>query len=685
MQKERPKISIKTKLVSIIILAFIILSFAVVYYAYKEARGFLKEGVYSHLSSILSTTGEWINGKLLLLKKDLFLFTKDPVVEDSIVTLRAFFEDLDDQNSFFEGVRESVLYKKPGTEISFARYGLYMQKLRKYTKEIEKIKGFKNILLIDAKSGYIYFETNLTDDFGTSLFKDRYSSSLLAKTFHVTRKLKEGEFYFSDFGFYKPYGDEPIAFFAKPIYNGKRPETVSVFVLPISTLKLIFEKITRLHPEFSICVVGKDHLFRVGTNVKNRDILHKKVVTEAVNKALSGKRGITREDELLVVYAPMEIFGKKWALIGKISQAIAFSGADKLKNKILSISFLIILIFSILIYIYIKQITSPIRKLTDMISKIIKKELPLDTNIEIKTGDEIEILSKSFNNLITLLRQEIDSISKFINILNRESESLEEVVRKEHDIVSTQASSISELAASLEEFSKTLETITKVNEQALEKFKDLKASAMENYSAQEKVIDGMEDLKKEMESIFALFGKIVEMNKDIKKIAEIIDNLSEQIKIIAFNASLEAARAGDAGKGFSVIAAQIRELLQNIQKQNIEIKKLIDENSENIEKISESSEKIAYFLNAEEANVNAITRFIKQVLELIEKNEEFISSISISQRQQRTAIEEFAISIKDIKEHIEEGKKLAEDIEESVVVLRELVEELNQIKNKMIR
>ncbi len=685
MQKERPKISIKTKLVSVIILAFIVFSLTFSYYGYNEGRSFLKKGIYSHLSSILSTTKEWINGRFIMLKKSLLLFTKDPVVEDSIVTLRAFFENLDDQDSFFDGVRKLVLYKKPGTEILFARYGLYMQKLQKYAKEIAKVRGFKNILLIDVKSGYIYFESNLKDDFGTSLFKDRYNSSLLAKTFHMARKLKEGEFYFSDFGFYKPYGDEPVAFFAKPIYNAKRPETVSVFVLPISPLKMMFGKITRLHPEFSICAVGGDHLLRVETNVKDKDILRKKMVTEAVDRALSGDRGITQEGRVLVVYAPMDILGKRWALIGKVPQSIAFSNAYKLKNKILFISIFIIFIFSLLIYLYIEHITTPIKRLTDMISKIIRKELPLDTNIETKTGDEIEILSRSFNNLLTLLRQEIDSISKFIDILNGESESLEEVVRKENDIVSTQASSISELAASLEEFSKTLEAITKVNEEALKKFKDLKESAMENYSAQEKVIDGMGNLKKEMESTFTIFGKIVDMNKDIKKISDIIDNLSEQIKIIAFNASLEAARAGDAGRGFSVIAAQIRELLQNIQRQNVEIKKLIDENSENVEKISESSEKIAYFLDAEESNVNAITQFIKQVLELIEKNEEFISSVSISQKQQRTAIEEFTISINDIKEHIEEGKKLAEDIEESVSVLRELVEELNQVKDKMIR
>jgi len=229
-----------------------------------------------------------------------------------------------------------------------------------------------------------------------------------------------------------------------------------------------------------------------------------------------------------------------------------------------------------------------------------------------------------------------------------------------------------------------MEQITEINKKALKKSKELKESALKNRDTQEKVIEGMTNLKREMEETFILFSNIIKLNEDIRGIADIIDNITDQIKIIAFNASLEAAHAGEKGKGFSVIAEQIRELLGHIAKQNVSIKKLVDENSENITKISKSSEKLAYFLDHEEENIQKVNEFINNVFELLEKNEEFVKSISFSQNEQKIAIEEFVTSIKESKGKIQKAKELAEAISESVSVLKEMVDELNKAKNKML-
>jgi methyl-accepting chemotaxis protein len=343
-----------------------------------------------------------------------------------------------------------------------------------------------------------------------------------------------------------------------------------------------------------------------------------------------------------------------------------------------------VVIFLIIIYLYVDLIVKPISLLTEKVAKIINKELPLDTDMTVKTNDEIELLSKSFDKFIHILKKDIDIINKLTNILKNESENLDKIVAKEKDIVNTQASSITQLASAIEEFSKTMEKITEVNKKALGESKELKETAIKNRSAQERVREGMVNLKNEMEETFILFSNIIQLNEDIKGIADIIDNITDQIKIIAFNASLEAAHAGEKGKGFSVIAEQIRELLGHIAKQNVNIKNLVDENSINITKISKSSEKLAYFLDNEEENIRTINQFIDSVFELLEKNEEFIRSISFSQNEQRIAIEEFVTSIKESKEKTQEAKKLAESISESVSVLKEMVNELNQVKNRIL-
>ncbi len=687
------RLSIRTKIILSIVVALIILSLFISYFSCREAELSLKHLTWHHLLVLLSSISGWISDEFSSMKEDVILFSASPSILNLSYNIKALFENAEDQDAFFKDIRAAVLKKKSsGNGILYTNYLLFSKDLKMMTKHyLDVKKKYKNIILIDIKSGYIFFEDTPLEDFGTSLYKDKYRTTPLARVFNKARKLRNGEVLFGEFAENPIYGNELVAFLATPIYKDKKPDSVCVFVVGGSTLKSILQHVTEARREFEVFILINTYSGIIGVGPKgllSQDAIDKRLV----NTVFSGKGGILMEEDAnssrekyVKVYEPLNVFGHRWAVIGQIPSSVVFESAGKLRGTIFYISFITILIFTLLIYLQLNRIIKPIGVLTDTIVKITNKQLPLDTNIEIKTGDEIEILSKSFNKLIQILREQIGTLSKFIEILRGEAENLEVVVDKEKDIVGTQASSITELASTIEEFSKTMESITEINQRALDEFKALKESAMKNYDAQEKVIDGMKDLKDEMRNTFDLFEKIIKMNEDIRGIADIIDSVAEQIKIIAFNASLEAARAGDAGKGFSVIAAQIRELLENISKQNVEIKKLIDENSRNIAKISESSDKISYFLEVEEKNVDTISQFIEDVLKLIKQNEEFISSIFVSQNQQKIAIKEFITSVIESKKKIEEGRKLAKEIGESVAILRELVEELSRVKEEMIK
>ncbi len=691
MKEGRKFFSIRSRILVLVIISFLLISFSISLISYIRTRAFLEENIYSHISSLLSMTKRWLKDSFSSEVKDLLFLAENPTTHEVLFNIKMLFESVDDQKVFFNEIRDILLNKKQSKEVIFDNYMVFFNKLSNFIKKYENItKGYKNIILVDANSGYIYFESTLKPDFGAtlSIYKGKYKSSPLAYAFYKALKLKKGEVLFHDFTFYPSYGQEPVAFLATPIYDVTGElNSVCIAVLSVSTLRKVFPEVEKEFLGLRVYVVGEDHLLRMGTGIKEEEILRKKFEGEIVNKALSGEKGRKLQKDKsgnkIVVYEPIDVFDKKWAIIGEVPESMAFLNANRLRNEIFIISIVLAVLFSIFIYFHIFEVMEPIKKLTDFVIKIVKKELPLDTDIKMRTGNEIEILSEHFNSLIHILKEEVDTIAKLINMIDREAMNLENIAEKEKWLIDSQASSVTELAVSVEEFSKTMKNITEVNERALKEFEVLKGNAMEKRGIQGKAREGMKNLKEEMEKLFKLFDDIVTMNKDIRGISDIIDNIADQIKIIAFNASLEAARAGEEGRGFSIIAAQIRELLENISKQNVEIKKLIDENSKNIEMISEGSEKITYFLNTEEENVRMINEFIEDVLNLIEKNEEFISSISISQRQQKVAVEEFSASINEVKEKLEDGKALIDDILESVAVLREIIDELNQTKDRI--
>ncbi len=679
MKKDRVFISINVKITILVITFLIAISLFISYFAYNKSALFLRDLTYEHVSFHLDIAEKLLKDKISAIERDILLLIDNFSLFDLSYNLKLLFENTEDRDQFFKDLRRALLSGKEPKNSNISSYLLSFKRLLNFTDKYINTRGYENLVLIDVDSGYIYFESKLKDDFGTSLYKDFYRHSSLAEVFHHTRKLKEGEIYFSDFSSSLLYGKEPIAYFAVPIYKNGRPKDVCAIVVPLSTLNKVFKGVVSDNPDFYIYTVGEDNKVRIETDETQK-------IGVPIPKDIDVKKKILEERVIngakyLFAYMPVKIFNKRWIIVGEVPESTIILKANSLKRSIFYILIILTILGSLLIYFHISWIIGSIKRLTQTVDDILNKKISGDINIEIKTGDEIEILSHSFNKLLHSERERAETIKKLISILDKEIKNLEIIANKEQDVSAMQASSITELAAAIEQFSKTMESISKVNEQALREVASLKENAMKNRDVQERVRTGMEDLKKEIENVFSSFSEVARMNEGIKGIADIIDNVAEQIKLIAFNASLEAARAGDAGRGFSVIAVQIRELLENITKQNIEIKNLINKNSKNITKISQSTEKMLYFLETEEANIEEINQFIEKVLTLIEKNEEFISSISISQKQQKISIDNFIISIKESKEKIKEGEELATRIAASIAELKKLMSELSELKD----
>ena len=679
MKKDGTFISINIKITILVIIFLIGVSLFISYFAYNKSAIFLKDLTYKHVSLHLEIAKRLLKGRFSDIKRDILFLIDNFSFFDLSYNLKLLFENAEDRDQFFKDLRDALFSGRGSKKADISSYLTSFKKLFGFTDKYINTRGYENLILIDVDSGYIYFESKLKNDFGTSLYKGFYRNSPLANVFHHTRKLKEGEIYFSDFSTSSLYGKEPIAYFAAPIYKNGKPKDVCAIAVPLSTLNKVFAETTSENPDLYLYTVGEDNKVRIEAK-RGKEI--KVPVPKDINiKKRSAEERVIDGTKYLIAYMPIEIFNKRWVIVGEVPESVILLKANGLKSSMLYLLIIFTILGSIFIYLYINWITGAIRRLTQTIDDILNKKVSEDTDIEIKTGDEIEILSHSFNKLFQSERKRVETIKRLVTILDNEIKNLEIIVNEEQEVSSTQASSITELAAAIEQFSKTMESISEVNEQALKEATALKENAMKNRDVQEKVKTGMEDLKKEIENVFNSFNEVARMNEDIKGIADIIDSVAEQIKLIAFNASLEAARAGDAGKGFSVIAAQIRELLESISKQNVEIKNLINKNSKNITNISKSTEKMLYFLETEEANIEEINQFIENVLALIKKNEEFISSISVSQKQQRITIEDFVISIKDSEEKIKEGKELAERIAASITELKNLMIELTELKD----
>lgn len=226
------------------------------------------------------------------------------------------------------------------------------------------------------------------------------------------------------------------------------------------------------------------------------------------------------------------------------------------ESKLLRVSFVLIVTIILLIFgiLQIRSIVKSIRKLEEGAKKVSMGEM--DINVDLKTGDELQTLSDSFNVMIR-------NISGAINTIESNSLNLETLIRET-------TTSVSQIKQTADIVSDNARIVADASSVAVSISEDGQRAVNDS-------IDGVKRIKEQIESIAE---KIVELNgktQVITRIISAVEDITKQSKMLAFNASIEASKAGDYGKGFAVVANEIKNLSEESKESTRKISDLINE------------------------------------------------------------------------------------------------------------
>ncbi len=562
--------------------------------------------------------------------------------------------------------------------------------------------GLYDIFLIDKK-GTIVYTTFKEKEFATNLIKGPYSDTGLAEAFRKAIKSPPGKVVFSDFKPYEPSHNQPAAFIASPIYSKNEVLGVIAFQLPIDKIDSIVNfnyhfKEAGLGKTGELYIAGSDYLLK--NNIRLIKEIDDPVVKQAgttigilkadtlpVRKALQGESGncISKNffgKEVLASYAPINVFGKHWAIVAEIEEHEILSGLFSLReNKLLAFT-LIFLLFMVAVFIIFirKSLVQPLNLLTHTAKDLAEGEGDLTKKLTIDRGDEIGTAAKYFNAFIEKVRQIIErakkSVQKNVEIasdLKDKAEAVKQKIVQEKAMVNRAAETAESITKPLQEFEKLISSSEKEVESASQKL----TLAMDSIRQLQKTVEKTEEEDKE--SVMAL-RNLDRETENIKNIIEIIEDIADKTNLLALNASIEAAKAGEAGKGFAVVADEIRKLAEQIQKNTININKLLNEIIHSISETTQKIEKGNYenmeFLHSVSNNVIAEMEEVTSVM----NNTREISK-NVKERASKL-IRQVESMIEDIKEIDTISENNAKSISEMLLKIKELyleVDELNRI------
>lgn len=383
--------------------------------------------------------------------------------------------------------------------------------------------------------------------------------------------------------------------------------------------------------------------------------------------------------------------------------------SDNARVKVLILS-VFALLFAIACGVVISIfISRPVVKLGNIAKQVAAGDLNVE-QLKIKSRDEIYYLNESFEQMTDNLREMISSISTSSDQVAASAEQLNASAEQSSRATETVSSAIQEIASGSEETTTKLESNTASLQEVLQGIQHISESSakvselsrqttkeaeeggtfVENNLAQMKFIS--ESISRSNEKVTSLSQR----SKEIGSILDVISGIAEQTNLLALNAAIEAARAGEHGKGFAVVADEVRklaeqsqastksiaELIALVQSDTVESVNIMNEVVTNVEEGVKVSEQTSNKFTQILSSTRNMTPQIEQVTATVQQISASVDEITNSAMEISQLSQANAASSEEVAASAEEQLASMEEIDASAQALAQMAEELKIVVNK---
>ena len=387
-------------------------------------------------------------------------------------------------------------------------------------------------------------------------------------------------------------------------------------------------------------------------------------------------RSLRTEHQLKVLapFAPIPD-GKLWGVLLDVPEKVLVAPAEALKTQLdadnargtlleLGLGLLAAVVGLILVWLMARSVTRPILGVAHMLEDIASGEGDLTRRLAYDKQDELGQLAGWFNRFLDKLQPIIAEVKRSVQDARGTADQSAAIATETSAGMEQQYRQVDQVATASHEMSATAQDVARSAAQAAQAARDADQATREGLTVIERTTSNIGNLAADMSTAMAQVEGLAANSEKIGSVLEVIRGIAEQTNLLALNAAIEAARAGEAGRGFAVVADEVRNLARRTQ-ESVEETRLV------IEHLQSGTEEVVGSMGNSYRQAQGSVEQVGQAVTALRQIGEAVTVISDMNLQIASAAEE--------------QSAVAEEINSNVATIRDVTESLSEQANESAR
>ncbi len=316
----------------------------------------------------------------------------------------------------------------------------------------------------------------------------------------------------------------------------------------------------------------------------------------------------------------------------------------------------------LILFFIIRSISIPMNRTIDALDNIAQGEGDLSLRLKATGKDELSQVASHFNTFVTKIGKVLSSVSSSVADNQMQAKNLANIAQEAELLTTEMQSETQSVAAAINQMSMSANEATSNTQLAAQSTLDADAEADKTNLVVDRAMAKISMLSKELEHTEQVAQSLRISSEKIGTILDVIVGIAEQTNLLALNAAIEAARAGEAGRGFAVVADEVRSLASKTQESTQEINSIIDAIRASVEEVNISVDKAKSGSSEVVVETEQVVGALSHIKTSIGQITDMNSQIATASEQQSSVIADVNMSINRISEMSMKNQSKNEEI-----------------------